>query len=181
MTARRALLLIDFQRDFLREDGRMPVARNQVAPVLEAARRAVAEARAKGDAIIAIGNEFRPSDRIANLFRKHAAMAGSAGARWDERLPVEGARYFPKWQGSAFCNPDLGRFLEGEGIDEVALAGLYASACVTATARAALGRGLKVEILADAIADRGDAAREQALRRLEKRGAAVIRRTHAPA
>ena len=34
--ARRALLLIDFQRDFLAGDGRMPVARNQVGPVLAA-------------------------------------------------------------------------------------------------------------------------------------------------
>ena len=31
------LLLIDFQRDFLADDGRMPVARSQVAPVLAAA------------------------------------------------------------------------------------------------------------------------------------------------
>ena len=31
---RRALFLIDFQRDFLADDGRMPVARDQVAPVL---------------------------------------------------------------------------------------------------------------------------------------------------
>ena len=35
---RRALLLIDFQRDFLAGDGRMPVARNQVGPVLAASR-----------------------------------------------------------------------------------------------------------------------------------------------
>ena len=36
------LLLIDFQRDFLADDGRMPVARSQVAPVLAAARAALA-------------------------------------------------------------------------------------------------------------------------------------------
>ena len=35
------LLLIDFQRDFLADDGRMPAARSQVAPVLAAARAAL--------------------------------------------------------------------------------------------------------------------------------------------
>jgi len=42
MTMRKALLLVDFQRDFLREGGRMPVARHQIRPVLAAANRAVA-------------------------------------------------------------------------------------------------------------------------------------------
>jgi hypothetical protein len=43
--AGRALVLLDFQRDFVADDGRMPVARHQVAPVLAAARCAADQAR----------------------------------------------------------------------------------------------------------------------------------------
>ena len=50
-----ALLLIDFQRDFLRPDGRMPVCQAQVAPVLVAAARAMMRFRAAGRPVIACG------------------------------------------------------------------------------------------------------------------------------
>jgi nicotinamidase-related amidase len=167
------LLLIDFQKDFLADDGRMPVSRGQVAGVLVATRKAIEQAQAGGDLIIRIGNEFRPGDRIGNLMRRHAAMAGSAGAAWDDRASVGTAEavYLPKWKGSAFCNPELGGLLAREGVDRVTLCGLYARACVTATAREALSRGLQVTVLRDAVACRSDGSREAALRRLARRGA----------
>jgi nicotinamidase-related amidase len=170
---KRALLLIDFQRDFLAASGRLPVAADQVQPVIDAANRAAARARAEGTAVIAIGNEFLRRDWVGNLLRRFAALAGSDGARWDERVPREGARYFAKWRGSAFCNPELDRFLRSENVGELELAGLYAGACISATARDALKRGYRVAVLADAVADRNDAARGRALRRLERRGIAI--------
>ena len=48
--------------------------------------------------------------------------------------------------------------------------GLYARACVTATAKAALASGLRVTVLRDAVACSSDASREAALRRLFRRG-----------
>jgi len=151
----------------------MPVAAKQVGPLIDAANRAVLKARAEGASVIAIGNEFRRGDWLANLFRRFAALAGSDGARWDERVPREGARYFAKWRGSAFCNADLDRFLRDENVGDVDLAGLYASACVSATARDALKRGYRVAVLSDAVADRSDAVRDRALRRLERSGVAI--------
>jgi nicotinamidase-related amidase len=170
---KRALLLIDFQRDFLTASGRLPVAAGQVQPVIDAANRATARARADGAAVIAIGNEFRRRDWLGNLLRRFAALAGSDGARWDERVPRAGARYVAKWRGSAFCNPELDRLLRSENVGELELAGLYAGACVSATARDALKRGYRVAVLADAVADRSDAARSRALQRLERRGIAI--------
>ncbi len=169
---RRALLLIDFQKDFLADDGAMPVARGQVAGVLVATRTAIGQARGNGDLIVMIGNEFRPGDRIGNLLRHHAAMAGSAGAAWDDRAAVSPADavYLPKWKGSAFCNPELGELLAREDVGQVTLCGLYARACVTATAREALSRGLSVTVLRDAVACRSDGSRAAALRRMARRG-----------
>jgi nicotinamidase-related amidase len=167
---RRALLLIDFQQDFLAEDGRMPVARDQVAPVLAATRAAVAQAQADGDLIVKVGNEFRRSDRIGNLLRHHAAVAGSAGTAWDVRAEVPGAPYLAKWKGSAYCNPELPRLLAREGVGQVTLCGLFARACVTATAKAALASGLRVTVLGDAVACASDASRAEALSRLARQG-----------
>src|ERR1700674_4243211 len=89
-----ALLLIGFQRDFLADDGRMPVARQHVGPVLAAAISAAAEAKAMGVPVVAIGNEFRRSDYIMNLLRRRASIEGSSGAVWDSRLPLDGVKYF---------------------------------------------------------------------------------------
>lgn len=172
---REALLLIDFQRDFLDDAGRMPVARNQVSPVLRAAADAVAQARSAGNAVVAVGNEFRRGDVVMNILRRHAAIAGSDGARWSDSLPLDAIPYFPKWAGSAFVNPDLDAWLRAKGITTLVIAGLYARACVTATVKDALARGYEVRILFDAVACRCDASRDRALARLAARGAVVQR------
>jgi nicotinamidase-related amidase len=174
MSNRHALILIDFQNDFLSADGRMPVAQTHVAPALAAAAHAVAAARGRGDVIIAVGNEFRADDWFMNLLRRRAAIAGSAGAAWCERLPLEAIAYFPKWAGSAFVNPDFEACLKHHHVTALTLTGVYARACVTATARDALARGYTVDLLAGAIACASDATRRRALARLARRGARVI-------
>jgi nicotinamidase-related amidase len=168
---RRALLLIDFQRDFLAADGRMPVARHHVTGVLVATRKAIGQATADGDLIVRIGNEFRPRDWIGNLLRHHAAVAGSTGAAWDDKVAAAGSAYLAKWKPSAFCNPELAELLAREGVQQVTICGLYARACVTATARDALSRGLRVVIIRDAVACQSDRSREAALHRLSRAGA----------
>ena len=170
----QALLLIDFQDDFLADDGRMPVARNQVEPVLAATRAAIAQAQARGDLIVQIGNEFRPHDLVGNLARRGAAVSGRPGTRWDPRFAAPGAVYLAKWKGNAFCNPALEKLLREHRIQEIVVAGLYARACVAATTKAALARGFQVRVLGNAVACRSDASREAALGRLRGLGAEVI-------
>ncbi|WP_448641092.1 cysteine hydrolase family protein [Geodermatophilus sp. URMC 63] len=175
---RRALVLLDFQRDFLADDGRMPVARHHVAPVLAATRCAVDEARLRGDLIVKVGNEFRRRDVIGNLLRRRAAVSGSAGTAWDDRIDVEEALYVPKSAGSGFSNPALGAALDDRGIRHLVIAGLFAKGCVRATAEAALRRGLTVEILGDAVACSSDRSRDRALRLLADGGARVTAASH---
>ncbi len=151
----------------------MPVAQGQVRPVIEAARRAVDDAQANGDLIVKIGNEFRPRDVIGNLFRHRAAMKGSPGAAWDGRIDPPGAIYVPKWKSDAFCNPDLATLLEENRVERVRLAGLYAKACVSATALGARTRGLSVQVIGDATACSSDGSRQAALDKLRRRGIEV--------
>ncbi len=65
---RRALLLIDFQHDFLADDGRLPVDRSQVQPVVESARAAIERAHGVGDLIVRAGNEFGPTTSSGTHF-----------------------------------------------------------------------------------------------------------------
>jgi nicotinamidase-related amidase len=159
-----ALLLIDFQEDFLSPGGRMPVDQDQVDPAIEAARRAVAEAEREGGLIV----------MIANVFRHHAAMMGSPGSAWDGRIDPPGATYLAKWKSNAFSNPDLAPLLEETNVRRVRLAGLYAKACVSATAKAARRRGFVVEVIADATACSSDQSRRHALEKLGRNGIEVI-------
>ena len=172
---RRALLLIDFQDDFLADSGRMPVARDQVEPVLAVTRAAISQAQARGDLIVQIGNEFKPHDLVGNLMRRGAAISGRPGTRWDPRFAAPGAVYMAKWKSNAFCNPALEKLLREHRIHGVILAGLYANACVTATAKAALTRGFHVHVLGDAVACSSDTSREAALGRLRGGGAQIVR------
>jgi nicotinamidase-related amidase len=170
----RALLLIDFQKDFLDPSGRMPVDRGQVQPVIDAAQQSVDEAQRNGDLIVKIGNEFRPGDVIGNVFRHHAAVKGSPGVAWDGRIDPPGATYVPKWKSDAFCNPDLVALLEEAHVGRVRLAGLYARACVSATAKGARKQGLSVQVIGDATACRSDKSRRNALGNLRRIGIVVV-------
>ncbi len=172
----RALLLIDLQVDFLSPTGRLPVAASQAEPLLASVWEAYGQARRHGDPIFAIGNEFERSDFIANIFRRFSAMQGSPGAAWDPRAPREGAEYFSKSRGDAFSNRDLAPRLEDLGVASVVLCGVYASACVLATARAALRHRLQVQVLRAGVADRSLASRERALARLSRAGVQIIDR-----
>jgi nicotinamidase-related amidase len=171
---RRALLLIDFQEDFLAPGGRMPVDQDQVKPAIEAARRAVDEALDDGDLIVKIGNEFRQSDVIGNLLRHRAAMKDSLGARWDARIDPPVANYVPKWRADAFCNSDLMALLEEQGVGQVRLTGLYAKACITATAKGGRKRGSSVQVIGDATACSSEKSRQVALDKLRLIGIEVL-------
>jgi nicotinamidase-related amidase len=168
-----ALLLIDFQYDFLDRHGRLPVAAHHVDPMIQAARQAIAHKTAD-QVVVKIANAFPANARIANLTRRYAAIAGTPGAAWDPRVDVDDARCLPKWKADAFCNPQLETLLDRQSIGEVTVAGLYARGCVAATVTSALGRGLKVNVLADAVACRSDASKRRALARLQAKGAWLI-------
>ena len=166
-----ALMLIDFQADFLNDEGRMPVARTHVAPAVAAAAEAVDLFKRHGRPVVAVGNEFRRSDIVMNILRRYASVEGSPGARWDGRVPIDCAKYFPKWGGSAFGNPELEPWLRAQGVGTLVIGGLMARACVTATAKSAKALGFRVMLIEPAIACVSDRSRDHALVRLERKGA----------
>src|SRR5579864_8527350 len=112
-----ALLVLDLQRDFLEDDGRMRIARAQVEPLLAATNATIDAAAASGVPVIYIVNRYPRSHRLLNFFRGGAAVEGTRGAELDPRVHVApGAAVVAKWSNDAFSNPELGALLEQRGV-----------------------------------------------------------------
>lgn len=169
-----ALLLVDLQRDFLRDDGRLPVAREQVSPLIDEVSTLVARARDAGMSVVHIANAF-PRRSPFNIFRKFAAIEGSEGARFDERCPQPGFEepVFEKVKSNAFSNPELAPWLHARGITRVVLCGVFANGCVRRTAEGALAVGFSVQVSRVGVAAGGTAAKERGLRAIERAGGRV--------
>jgi DNA-binding transcriptional MerR regulator len=97
-----------------------------------------------------------------------------AGRAVDGKLPLDGIPFFPKWAESAFVNPDLDTWLQERDVKTLALTGLKANACISSTAKEALRRGYRVQILADAVACGSDRSRARALAQLAGKGVTLL-------
>ena len=123
--------------------------------------------------MVHIANEFRRLS-LANMFRKFAAIEGSAGAALDARVHRDGARYLAKRHDDAFTNPELPALLAREGIRTVLVAGVFANGCVRATARGAIAHGYRAVVLSDCVASRSDRSTSRALSSMRSLGASVV-------
>jgi nicotinamidase/pyrazinamidase len=169
-----ALLVLDLQVDFVDPAGRLPIARDQISPVLAAANQAIAAAKSGHLAVAYIGNEYGVWDIPGNWFRRGAAMKNSLGSALGPLVTrIAGAPYFAKHRGDAFSNDALEPFLVSNDIGRVVLAGVYADACIYCTARSAINRGYRVTVLADAVGAASDEDRRAALRSLSRLGVEV--------
>jgi len=77
-------------------------------------------------------------------------------------------------EADAFCNPGLEKVLEEAHVGQIRLAGLYAKACVSATAGGALKRGFSVQVIGDATACSSDKSRQDALDKLRRKGIEIV-------
>ena len=168
-----ALLLLDFQLDFLDSKGRYPVAHDQVEPMITTANRLIAAAQSAGAKIVYIGNEFSPRD-LLNLTRNSCAIKGSAGTHLDPRLKVVSEYYFPKDKNSAFTNPDLNAFLQKQHVTQLWIVGVFATACVRATALDGQRLGYQVGVVSDAVAAANDQGRRSALDAMAHKGVSIL-------
>lgn len=171
-----AVLLMDIQKDFLNcECGRMPVDRSGAQAVLHAANEVLSK-RVLAEALpILVLNQFPVTARIANFFRKGAAVAGSAGAELDARLIIDGSeKVIAKSSRSAFSNPELERHLRAHGVQELYVLGVFAEGCVRSTAVEAVARGYAVHVIENAVATNAAWKKRLALWAMKRAGAKII-------
>ncbi len=173
---RAAVLLMDLQRDFLdTDDARMPVDASGAASVLRNANAVLAKRALETSIPVLVVNQFPASARIANFFRKGAAISGTPGAELDPRVRNSAqVKVIPKSRPSAFTNPELDSYRKAQGVKELYVMGVFAEGCVRATVLEALRRGYKVNVIADAVATDKPWKKRFALWAMKRAGATLL-------
>jgi len=148
-----ALVLIDFQNDFLSAPGLQPAA----GFVVERAGALLTACRVRGLPVVHVWTTVRrePDDRMphwkaSGLWR---CEAGTVGHETPESLrPADGEMIVHKQFFSGFGGTQLRDFLQARGCDTLILAGVHLHGCVRATAMDAYERGYRVFVAEDAVA-----------------------------
>jgi nicotinamidase-related amidase len=152
---KKALLVIDIQNDFVGNNAKMPIDKNQESKMIENINRLIDSSLDKNLTVVYIGNEYSKYDFL-NIFRNFAAIKNTHGAKQDVRLHLINDNYFPKRKGNSFSNPDLDIFLKYEQIKEISICGLMAEHCILATVKGAIEHQYNVTVLTDCIATKSD-------------------------
>lgn len=137
-TFAEALIIVDVQCGFL--EG--PMAIPEAGRLLDRLRRLLGRARQAGALVVHLQNDGAPG-----------AVDEPAAPGWELFLtPVESANevVVRKSTDDGFAGTGLGDLLDGRGVRRVVVGGLLSEMCVSATARAALARGLAVVVPRDA-------------------------------
>lgn len=142
--ARSALLLIDFQQEYV--DGALPLPDAQHAVVQASALMAAADR--VGMPVIHVHHEA--ASALAPVF-----APGSPGAQAMRELPVASGhhRVVKQWP-SSFTGTGLHAQLQVQQVRHLVLAGLMTHNCVDSTAREAMHLGYAVTVVGDACATR---------------------------
>lgn len=172
-----ALVLIEYQNDFLSEGGalhegvRAELARTDMLAHTEALVKA---AREKGVRIVWVPIEFAPGypelstapyGILAGVRATDAFRIGSWGAQIVDSLTLhEGDIVIAGKRGlCGFASTNLDFVLRQNGITRIALGGLLTDCCVESTMRSAYERGYDVVTLTDCTATLSQAQQEAAI------------------
>ena len=155
----RALIIVDYQRDFAAPDGALSV------PGGEAIAARVNELAASGDFDFVVATrDWHPPDHGSFVTADSAGpwpvhcVAGTPGAELHPALDTDHVDLVldkgtdPLTEGySAFDATGLGDLLRERGIDELLVTGLATDYCVKHTTLDALAEGFRVSVDADAV------------------------------
>lgn len=166
---RTALLSIDYQRDFLDDDG-MCAARGlptgNLARVLPVARPVLDAARRLGMFVLHTRECYAPDLSDLNAYRRvRDSIIGTPGPlgrfliRTDDgtaivplMAPLEGEPVIDKAGFNAFYGTELDRILQRRGITHLLLMGITTQCCVSSTLRGAVDHGYFPLLLQDCCA-----------------------------
>jgi nicotinamidase-related amidase len=171
--SRTTLVLLNYQVDYLRAQGRMPVAQDQVGGLIKATNKLIGAMRQRPDPIIYTVNEFSPFQVLTDIGQNFSAMRFEAGSTLDPRINYLGGVYFSNQDWDAFTNSQFERHLQLTGAGHLILAGTYPERSVLDTAREAKRRGYAVTVISDAVASSDAHRRDAALNALKESGVEV--------
>jgi nicotinamidase-related amidase len=172
-----ALLLIEYQNDFVSEGGAQHDAVKAVmadTDMLAHSRAVVEQARGRGVTVMnapisfAAGYPEMPADPygiLAGIKQAQAFQKGSWGAAIaDAMAPVDGDIVIEGKRGlDCFASTNIDFILRQRGITDLAIAGFLTNCCVESTMRSAYERGFGVVTLTDCTATLSAAEQQAAV------------------
>ena len=161
-----ALLLIEYQNDFVSEGGAQYEAVRAVmteTDMLAHSRTVVEQARARGVTVMHAAISFAdgypeiPADPygiLAGIVAARAFRNGDWGVEFAPKMtPLEGDIVIEGKRGlDCFASTNLDFILRQRGITDLAIAGFLTNCCVESTMRSAYERGFRVVTLTDCTA-----------------------------
>lgn len=174
---RPAVLVIDFSCGFTDPD--CPLG-SDLTPEVEATRRLLDAARAKGLPVIFTTIGFEPHGKDGGLWLQKAPSLAALelGGRWIEIDPRLGLRddevVIMKKGASGFFGTNLASVLVSQRVDSVILCGATTSGCVRATAIDLLQYGWPTLVPRECVGDRAQAPHEANLFDIQAKYADVV-------
>jgi nicotinamidase-related amidase len=147
--ASTALVIIDMQNDFVRDEGSLQVASAQ--GTVEAIGRLLALARERGMRVAFSQDTHDPGDPEFDIWPEHALRGTWGWEMIDELAPREGELVVQKVRYDAFYGTELDHMLRLWGVQTIVLCGTVANICVHYTAASAALRWYDVVIPKDAV------------------------------
>jgi nicotinamidase-related amidase len=147
--ASTALVIIDMQNDFVRDDGTLQV---KSAPATVPAIGVLLElARGSGMRVVFSQDTHDPGDPEFEIWPEHALRGTRGWEMIEELTPREGELVVQKVRYDAFYGTELDHMLRLWGVQTIVLCGTVANICVHYTAAAAALRWYDVVIPKDAV------------------------------
>lgn len=149
---RKALLVIDAQDDFIGEQRSKKKFdyEDDIDELIGNINEAITCYCNNNDEVVYITHVI-PSSYINRKFIGYG-IAGTEGAKINEKIKIVSENYFEKQTPNAFKNNNLVKFIRENGISEVEIIGCDVCGAVSATAKGAVELGLKVSVMRNAIA-----------------------------
>jgi len=177
---RAALVMIEFQNEWLAEDGGLRFLIEDEAEfeaAVDGGREALASAREAGMPVVHVGLRFsegypelRPAEHglRAAIPRAGTWLAESEGAAFHEDFQPAAGELVPRGRNGAsgFAGSDLDALLRERGIETLYLAGFALHVCVESTLREAHDLGYAAVVLEDATAAFNEEQRDYVLKHI---------------
>jgi maleamate amidohydrolase len=175
--SRPAVLVVDFSCGFTDPECTLG---SEMTDAVEATRRVLDAARAKGLPVVFTTIGYQPSLKDGGLWLQKIPSLGDLqiGGKWveiDSRLePRDDETIVLKKGASAFFGTNLASILISQGVDSIVLCGATTSGCIRATAIDLLQYGYPTIVPRECVADRAQAPHEANLFDIQAKYADVV-------
>jgi nicotinamidase-related amidase len=147
--ASTALVIIDMQNDFVRDEGTLQV--KSAPSTIPAIARLLELARGSGMRVVFSQDTHDPGDPEFEIWPPHALRGSWGGEMIDELAPLDGELVVRKVRYDAFYGTELDHMLRLWSVKTILLCGTVANICVHYTAASAALRWYDVVICKDAV------------------------------